>query len=183
MILRIVIDLCTISAAFWILTWLFGLIAAAFSTTLEEEPRTWFIIIYKIILAVIFSSLVILLLSNEAVSWWYYILAFVFVFFTLGSAYTDEQTRRIDDLSALGFIAGLLGFIIFAVFPILLSNPITSVIYSMIAWILGSWLGWIIGLFVLYKVGSYILGFGFIAIILIFTPFVLLWGKLRGKEN
>ncbi len=118
--------LSSISAMFWMLARLSGLLMAALKHFLFEEVSALLYILYAIVLSVVYAAM--MFYTSMTGAWhpsllWREVCGFGFMYVMLGVTFMDSSTRRLKPHTPIGFFLGLCAYLFLARAPSLAHQP------------------------------------------------------------
>ena len=143
-VLQLFVWLCSINAAFWILARVMGAFVDVFSELFWEDVWSLLATIYNIVLAVFFSAVIFVSATKGAPAkdlMWREMCGFVLLYMALGASYMDRRTHHLTESSRPGYALGLIGFIVFAAFPVLADRPELYTSVELLKAVSRSWIG------------------------------------------
>ena len=136
--------LCSINAGFWILARVMSAFVDVFSELFWEDLWGAFATVYNIALAVFFSAVIFVSATKGALPktlFWREACGFILLYMALGATYMDKNTHQINEFARPGYALGLLGYLLFAVFPRLTAYPELYAVVKVIKTVADSWIG------------------------------------------
>lgn len=143
-VLQIFIWLCSINAGFWILARIAGAILDVFSELFWEDVWGALAMAYNIALAVFFSAIIFVSATKGAPPkdlMWREMCGFVLLYTALGASYMEGRTHQINDYARPGYALGLIAYIVFAAFPLIVTHPKLYALITVMKTVADSWVG------------------------------------------
>jgi hypothetical protein len=138
--------------------------------------------LYNIALAVFFSAVMFASATRGAPPkdiLWREMCGFVLLYIALGAAYMDGRTHRLHDSARPGYASGLIGYLFFAAFPILVAYPELDALITMLKTLADSWIGKSLTAFMVVGIVWGILHRGLREMFYHLSPFLWFIGALK----
>ncbi len=180
--MQTIIWLCSINAGFWILARVMSAFVDVFSELFWEDLRGALATIYNIALALFFAAILFVSAWKGAAPkdlFWREACGFVLLYMALGASYMEPDTHEINEYARPGYALGLLGYIVFAAFPRLVSHPELYHVVLIMKAVADSWVGLA---FTVFFVGGIIWGLthrGLREMFYYLSPFLWFIGALK----
>ena len=137
---------------------------------------------YNVFLSVLFSAVLFTAMAlrggRGGMFIWYEFAGFVFLYFVLGAVCSDSE-GKIDEYGVLGFISGLVSYIVFAAHAKFLRCRLFADAYALTDWMMNGWVGGLMAALAVLEGLLYLIRLGFKGVALLFKPLMRLTRERR----